>query len=467
MEQQQEESKNQIQTERKLTAFGAWSLAFGGIIGFGAFVMPATTFLKRAGLLGSLIGIEIGALIMLIISYGYGYMAKKVPISGGQFIYAERAFGKTHGFICAWFLGLCYISIIPMDATALCLVLRALYGNIFQFGFHYTIAGYDVYLGELLVAIAVLIIFAFIASRGVHIAAVVQTIMVIVMLGGVLMVLGGAFLSPDAKISNFHPLFYPDSRGPFFQIISIVVIAPWLFVGFDIIPQVAEEAKFSHNRVKTIMDTSIVAGCFVYIAMSFIVASVVPEIFPDWVTYIDSINFLSSSGGYNSITTLYSAYRILGAVGLSLMGLAAVCAVLTGVLCFYIASSRLLHSMAREELISPWFGVLNKNGVPRNAVLFCMVVSISIVLLGRHVISWTVDMASIGGAIGYGYTSLAAYKFSRLENRKDVAIFGMLGFVLSVIFAVLLLVPIPGLDSSLSLPSYFMLIAWIVIGLWD
>ena len=55
--------------KRKLTLFGAWSLAFGGVIGWGSFVMPGTTFLKKAGTLGSLLAMEIGAVIMLTISY--------------------------------------------------------------------------------------------------------------------------------------------------------------------------------------------------------------------------------------------------------------------------------------------------------------------------------------------------------------------------------------------------------------
>ena len=83
---------------RKLTVFDAWTLSFGGIRGYGAFVMPGTTFLKGAGLLGTLIAMQIGAVTMLIISYGYGYMANKFSASGGQFIYAKRAFGENRGY---------------------------------------------------------------------------------------------------------------------------------------------------------------------------------------------------------------------------------------------------------------------------------------------------------------------------------------------------------------------------------
>ncbi|MBR1485911.1 MAG: APC family permease [Synergistaceae bacterium] len=114
-----EEQKQNFRFSRKLTVFDAWTLSFGGVIGYGAFVMPGTVFLKGAGVLGTLIAMQIGAFLMLITSYAYGYMAKKFQVSGGQFIYAKRAFGKRHGFLCGWFLGLCYFSIIPFDAAAL------------------------------------------------------------------------------------------------------------------------------------------------------------------------------------------------------------------------------------------------------------------------------------------------------------------------------------------------------------
>ncbi|MBR2208388.1 MAG: APC family permease, partial [Synergistaceae bacterium] len=230
---------------------------------------------------------------------------------------------------------------------------------------------------------------------------------------------------------------------------------------FDIVPQVAEEANFSDDKVKVIMDTSVIAGCFFYILMTFIAISIVPEHYSNWVAYVNDLNNLE---GFNKIMTFHSAYKILGMTGLYLITAAAVCAVLTGILAFYIATSRLLYSMAREEMLPSWFGVLNKNGVPFNAIIFCTTVSILVSLLGRNTVGWTVDMASLGGAIGFGYTSLAAYKYSINENRKDVSILSGLGFFFSVIFALLLLVPLPGLQSSLAREPYIMLLIWIFMG---
>lgn len=53
---------------RYLTSAGAWVLAFGCSVGWGAFVMPGNTFLPLAEPAGSAAGLALGALVILIIA---------------------------------------------------------------------------------------------------------------------------------------------------------------------------------------------------------------------------------------------------------------------------------------------------------------------------------------------------------------------------------------------------------------
>ena len=427
--------------------------------------MPGTVFLRRAGPVGTMIAMEAGALIMLIMSYSYGYMIKKFPETGGEFIYATKAFGKKHGFVCAWFLGLCYIMIIPMNATALCLVFRTVGGGILQFGFHYTFAGYDVYFGEVLLALAALGVFAWINSLGVHIAGRVQTVFVMLLLGGVLALLFGTVGSPDIHSQNLQPMFRPGEGNAWnilAQVISVLVIAPWAYVGFDTVPQLSEETNFSHGMIKSIMDTSIMCGCFVYIVMVMIAASAFPDGYAGWPEYIDDLPNLKGIAG---IATFSASQKVLGRIGLFCVSVAALMAMMTGILGFYIATSRLLYSMARYGMIPGWFASLNSKGVPFKAVMFCTAVSAFAPFLGRNALGWTVDMSSLGGAVSLAYTAIAAVRFARMEGRRDIVIFGWLGFLFAVMFAFLLLVPVKGLDCSLEGPSYILLVIWIVLGI--
>ena len=141
------------QFKKDLRKIDIWSLALGAIIGWGCFILPGTDFLPKAGPLGAILGLLLGAVIISIISFSYGYMIQKFPLSGGEFVYADSVFGKKHAFICGWSLVLAYWSLIPLNSTAVAMVSRyILPGSPFQFGYLYTIAHWDVYLGEILLA---------------------------------------------------------------------------------------------------------------------------------------------------------------------------------------------------------------------------------------------------------------------------------------------------------------------------
>ena len=122
--------------ERYLSPLAVWALSFGCAVGWGAFVMPGTTFLPAAGPLGTALGIGIGAVVILIIGINYHYLMNLYDDVGGTLTYSIRAFGYDHGFLSAWFLMLVYIAIMWANATALALIGRKLMGKTFQFGFH-------------------------------------------------------------------------------------------------------------------------------------------------------------------------------------------------------------------------------------------------------------------------------------------------------------------------------------------
>ena len=148
-----------------LSLAGAWALAFGCSVGWGAFVMPGTTFLPVAGPLGTAIGLGLGALVMMILGANYHYLMNRYPDGGGVYTYTKKCFGYDHGFLSAWFLILTYIAIIWANASALPLIARTLLGNTFQFGFTYEIAGFRVWFGEILLAVASLALGALVCLK--------------------------------------------------------------------------------------------------------------------------------------------------------------------------------------------------------------------------------------------------------------------------------------------------------------
>jgi amino acid transporter len=182
---------NEGELKRALSARDIWCLALGAMIGFGCFVLPGNSFLPEAGPLGTALGLAIGAVMVMVISVNFSYLIRRMPRSGGSFLYAAALFGKDHGFILGWFLILTYWSLVPLNATALGLIGRNLFPGILQKGFLYTIAGFDVYTGEIVVALFFIVAVAIVNLRGASSAGWVQTAITAGLVGSVLLVAVG------------------------------------------------------------------------------------------------------------------------------------------------------------------------------------------------------------------------------------------------------------------------------------
>ena len=253
------------------------------------------------------------------------------------------------------------------------------------------------------------------------------------------------------------PFIHKGTYGIISAILATFAITPWAYVGFDTIPQAAEEFKFSHKKVILIMIIAIIFGCYVYIANNTITALAL-ENWPDLIVHAKSTPWL----------LLVAAEKLLGFWGKILIGVAVFSAVLSGIMGFYLASSRLMYSMSHDGYLPAIFGKLDKKyGVPRNAMLFCLAISLCGPILGREALGWFVDMSAIGASIGYGFTCLAT--LVTMKRDKDGTLFlrcmALLGSLFSLIFILLQLVPIEGLSGvHFCKESYIMLIVWIVIG---
>ena len=193
------------QLNRHLSPLHVWSLAFGCIIGWGAFMMPGTTFLPTAGTLGTTLAMVIGALVMVVISLSYSYMVSRHPKAGGEFVFARACFGRHHAFVCGWFLALAYLANVPMNCTALGLMTCKLFFGVFQFGRLYQIAGYDIWAGEILLSLTVLSVIAFLSVKGVRKSGISQTIMAFGLATAFVIIVVSAIFSPVTSWSNLAP----------------------------------------------------------------------------------------------------------------------------------------------------------------------------------------------------------------------------------------------------------------------
>ncbi len=464
--------------KRQLSPMHVWAIAFGCVIGWGSFINPGKKFLPNSGVAGTAIAMVLGALVMIIIAFSYAYMVPKYPKAGGEFTFTRMCFGKNAAFLCGWFLVVAYLTNVPMNSTAIGLIVDGLDGpaDILKFGFHYSIAGFDIYMGEMLLAMAVLLLFGYLNIIGVKKAGFVQTVLSTLLVVCVFTLAIAAIISAKAKGINMKPVWGFDkaaamaagattegldpfahrgTAGVLSAILATFAIAPWAYVGFDAIPQAAEEFNFSFKKVSFIMMIAIVFGCFVYTSNNTVAAAALQN-WPDRVMAGEWV-------------LLVAAEELLGTFGKVLIGVGVSCAVLSGIMGFYLASSRLMYSMSRDGFLPEWFGRVDKRyGTPKNAMIFCIIASLSGPILGREALGWFVDMSAIGASIGYFFTCASTLITVRRDGDGTPFLRSMAitGVVFSVAFMVLQLVPIPGLSGvHFGRESYIMLAVWVAVGL--
>ena len=472
--------------QKQLSPTYVWAIAFGCIIGWGSFINPGKKFLPNSGIAGTAAAMLLGGGVMIIIAFMYAYMVPKYPMAGGEFAFTKNCFGKQAAFICGWFLVVAYLTNVPMNSTAIGLIFDGLDGpgqRLLTFGMDplYNIAGTDIYLGEMLFAMAILLFFGYLNIVGVKKAGFIQTILTVLLVSSVVILFFSAIFSSKAKGVNLEPIWGFDKKaaaelvekggtltkeavdalahkgtsGIMTAILATFAITPWAYVGFASIPQEAEEFNFSFKKVSFIMIISIAFGCFVYTSNNTIAAAAV-ENWPEQVIAGEWV-------------VLVAAENLLGVFGKILVGVGVSCAVLSGIMGFYLASSRLMLSMGREGYLPKWFGKVDKkHGTPKNAMLFCIAVSLLGPVLGREALGWFVDMSSIGASIGYMFTSLCTLYTAKKygDATKMIKVMAWVSLVFSEIFMGLQLIPIPGLSGvHFEIPSYIMFGAWIVIGI--
>lgn len=134
------------------TPLGIWSLSIGTSIGWGSFIVTCSTYLRKAGILGTVFGLLAGMAVIFVITWNLQYMIQAAPDAGGIYAFARHTRGKDLGFIAFWFILLTYLAIFWANATSVPLFARFFLGKTFQFGFHYQVFGYEVWLGEALLS---------------------------------------------------------------------------------------------------------------------------------------------------------------------------------------------------------------------------------------------------------------------------------------------------------------------------
>lgn len=443
-----------------LSPAAAWALAVGTSIGWGSLVVTNNDYLSQAGPLGTILGLLIGAALMLLVSRNYHYMANRYPEAGGIYAYTKHVFGYDRAFLVSWFLSLTYISMFWANATSLPLFIRYFIGDTFRFGYLFSVFGYEVYIGEAIVTLTAIFAATLLCIKSKNAAAHVMVVLVCALVVGITACFGVAIAKHGRSGYSFEPLFFPEGNR-LFQVVRIAFISPWAFIGFEGITHSVEEFKFKTDRLHKILVISIVTTTLLYIFVVLLSVTAYPADCENWLDYIRN---LGKYQGIAGLPAFYAADHYLGQPGIIMLMVTLLALILTSLIGNLRALSRLFYAVARDGILPERYTHLNDKQIPSEAMKLVAVLSVLVPFLGRTAIGWIVDITTLGATLIYGFVSAATFKVARRQGDRREQLTGGLGFAIMLVFGVYLLFPNLFADETLATETYILIIFWSIFG---
>lgn len=420
------------------------ALAFGAMIGWG-WVVLAGTWINNAGSYGAVLAFLIGGVAIILIGLTYAELASAMPLTGGEHVYSHRALGNLASFVCTWAIVLGYVSVVAFEAVALPTVIEELWPG-YKIGLMYSSAGSEVYFTWALVGSAGAVFMTWLNIRGIKASAVFQkTVTLLILLVGVLFFTGG-FANGEA--ANLEPLFVGGVGG----MLTVLAMVPFMFVGFDVIPQAAEEINLPYRKIGILLIVSVVLAVVWYALVVYTTARAL------------------NAGGLAaaSLGVPAAADALFGGTWAGkLIILAGIGGIITSWNAFLIGGSRAVYAMAEAKMLPRFLAQLHPTyNTPVNAILLVGALSVIAPLFGRTALVWLVNAGGLGIVVAYFFV---AWSFVVLRKKEPEMsrpfragrspIVGYLAMILSLSLAMLYL---PWFPSALSWP-----VEWAIIGAWS
>lgn len=426
------------------------ALAFGAMIGWGWIVLTGD-WIQSAGSLGAIFAFLIGGAIIVLVGLTYAELASAMPQVGGEHVYSYRALGHFASFFCTWAIALGYVSVVAFEAVALPTVVEHLFPN-YAVGHLWTITGWEVKATWVAVGVAGSLAMVWINYVGIRMAALVQKLVtVLILMIGIMFITGALF---EGQATTMEPLFNIEN-GIVGGIMMVLIMVPFMFVGFDVIPQAAEEINLPFREIGRVLMFSVILAVFWY---SFIILGTSLMLNPDAL-------------GESSLAVPDAMQAVFQATWAgNLMILAGIAGIVTSWNAFFVGGSRAIYALSHAGMLPAFLGKLHPTyRTPTNAIIVIGVLSCIAPFFGRPALVWLVVAGGLGIVIAYLFVALSFVVLRRREPdmpRPFRVRHGMLVGWLSVVFSLgLIAMYMPGSPSALAPVEWLIFVGWMLLGL--
>lgn len=440
-----------------LNAWDILVIAFGAMIGWG-WVVSTGGWIEKGGVIGAALGFAIGGIMIFFVGLTYAELTAAMPQCGGEHVFSYRAMGATGSFICTWMIVLGYVSVACFEACAFPTIITYLWPGFLK-GYMYTVAGFDIYASWLITAIVIAFLIMLINIIGAKTAAILQTVLTCIIGGaGILLIVASVI---NGTVDNLDgQIFAGTTAGVNIKaIIGVAAMSPFYFIGFDVIPQAAEEINVPPKKIGNILILSVVLAvifyAFVIIAVGFV---------------MNPGDIIASQEATGLVTADAMAVAFNTKIMAKVIIVGGMCGIVTSWNSFLLGGSRAMYSMAESYMIPKFFAKLHpKHKTPVNALILIGILTMLAPFAGRKMLVWISDAGNFGCCFAY---CMVALSFMILRKKEPdmprpykvpcYKFFGTMAVIMSGFMVAMYC--IPGSGGNLILQEWLMVLGWSALG---
>ena len=341
------------QLQKSLGIAAALSTVVGMVIGGGVFFKPQAVYTLTGGAPGlGILAWIIAGIMTITAGLTAAEVSAAIPKTGGMMVYIEEIYGKKLGFLTGWMQTVLFF---PATAAAIAVM----------FGQQAALLLNNSSL-VMPMSIGVILLIGILNTFGSKTSGAIQTVSTVCKLIplGLIIVFGFIKGSGDNPIMN--PLVAEGIR-PMGIIGQLLVAILFAYDGWINVGALAGEMK---NPGKD-LPKAIIGGLSIVMAINVVINLAYLWVLP-----------ASELAQYASPASIV-AEKIFGPVGGKLINVGILVSVFGCLNGYLLTGPRIPYTLANQKLLPATFGKLNKNGVPANATLFMVVLSVIYALSGQ------------------------------------------------------------------------------------
>ncbi len=387
------ENNTSHELKRTMKTRHLFMISLGGVIGSGLFLGSGYT-ISEAGPMGAILSYLVGGLIMFLTMLCLGELSVAMPVSGSFQTYTTKFIGPGTGFALGWLYWLGWSVTVALEFLAAGQLMERWFPDV-------PVWIWSGVFAVVLFSLNALSAKAFAEAEFWFSSIKILAILLFIALGGA--ALFGLIDLKDGQEAPFLTNFTAHGLLPngFSALIITMIAVNFSFQGTELIGIAAGESENPEKTIPKSIKQTVWRTLVFFVLAIFVVAGLIPMekagvIESPFVVVFDSIGIPYAADIMNFV--ILTALLSVGNSGL-------------------YAATRMLYAMSKEKMASPVLTKVNKNGVPMNALILTMGISLLSLLSGffaaETVFVWLLSIAGLGAQVGWISITASQIAFRR------------------------------------------------------